>query len=115
MAASDSATALANALTAYSGALALLVVTPTGSYGSLETDATDARDAMLAALSSFNADASILAAVTIAWRGQTQSATELAAKMYSFASVVGCLNDTDAADAATAFSSAASLYLQGGH
>ncbi len=115
MAASDTSTDLATALTAYAGACALLFTTDTSGYGTIETAATDAKADVLSALSTFNSAAGILAAVTVTWRGTSQSAVELAAKIYEMVNSVGCLNDVDASDAATAFASAALSYLGTGH
>jgi hypothetical protein len=116
MLASDLATNASTALTAFAGALAPLYsdATSSGTFAAAEATAVAARADVLQTLQDFGAKASTVLAVTVTWRGVSQSTVELSARLYEMANNVGNLSDTDSADAATALAAASNVYLTAG-
>ena len=113
MPASSLASDASAAFTSLSGAISDLYTTATTdpAYGALEQAAGTAVQNAIAAVQTFNAAASILAAVNVTWEGASQTMVELCAKLYSLMSsaLVG-LSATQAADVATIFASVVNDY-----
>lgn len=114
MAASQRATEVSQKLISFAGAAApLRSLNPnSGEFSAQQTLVQSAAGPMIQALLDFRSEAGVLAPKTVVWGGVTQTAVELAYRIYlMYSDPSFCFSDSDAESAATVFASVSTAYL----